>query len=126
MCALVLVIRFSALGVKENSIETAYGNVVNFKANWLHADFKAQVNLTDFIYINARPKFMLNVSENDEGDYYDTDVMGVGGLGFKVTDNFSIDARYCYGFTNVFEGQLATEGFEAENRFYQLTLSNRM
>jgi hypothetical protein len=99
---------------------------VDFKTNWLHAGFQAQINLTDFLYINAGPKFMLNVSENDEGDYYDTDVMGVGGLGFRLTDSFSIDARYGYGFTNVFEGQLATEGFEAENRFYQLTVSYRM
>ncbi len=120
-------IGFSALGAKENSIDTPDGNTVDFKTNWLTAGFQAQVNITDWLYINAGPKFALNVSENDENDYYDTDLMGVGGLGFRITDGLSIDARYGYGFTNIFEGtNLETRGFEAENRFYQLTVSYRM
>ena len=125
--ALVPEIGFSALGAKEDSFETVDGDYIDFKTNWLTAGFLAQVNLTDFLYLNAGPKFALNVSDNDDGDYYANDLLGVGGLGVQLSNNFSLDARYGYGFTNIFEGTaLGDQGFEAENRFYQLTLTYKM
>jgi hypothetical protein len=124
--ALVPEISFDGLGVKEDAFEPEEGNPYEFKANYLSGGLLGQVNITRFLYLNAGAKLAINISENDDNDYYDGDLLGVGGLGFKLSQNFSIDARYGYGFTNVFEGTLANQGFEAENRFYQLTLSYRM
>lgn len=124
--ALVPEIGFNGLGIKENAIETPDGNRVEFKTNWLNAGLLAQINVTDFLYVNFGPKGAINISENDNNDYYDYDLMGVGGLGFKFSENLSIDARYGYGFKNIYSTRLEEQGFDAENRFYQLTLSYRM
>ncbi|BAO56668.1 porin family protein [Nonlabens marinus] len=125
--SLVPELGFSALGAKEDSFEAADGDYIDFKTNWLTAGFLAQFHLTDLLYLNAGPKFALNVSDNDDGDYYASDLLGVGGVGFQLTNSFSIDARYGYGFTNIFEGTaLGDQGFEAENRFYQLTVTYKL
>ncbi len=124
--ALVPEISFDGLGVKEDRIIASNGNAVDLKANWLSGGILAQFDITRSIYFNIGPKLAINVSENDDGDYYDGDLMGVGGIGVRIFDGFSVDARYGYGFTNVFEGQLVREGFEAEHRFFQLTISYRL
>ncbi len=124
--ALVPEFSFDALGVKENRVIPSNGNAVDLKANWLSGGLLAQINLSNRFYLNLGPKLAINVSENDDGDYYDGDLLGVGGLGYRITDNFSIDARYGYGFTNVFEGQLVSDGFEANQRFFQFTVSYRL
>jgi len=124
--ALVPEIGFDALGVKEDAIEPQDGNMVDLKTNWMSAGLLGQINVTRFLYVNAGAKLAINVSENDDNDYYDGDAWATGGLGVRLTDGLSIDARYGYGITNIYEGNLAAQGFEAENRFYQLTISYRM
>ena len=124
--ALVPEIGFSALGAKEDEVEGINGNDDRLKTNYLTGGLLAQVNIARFLYFNVGGQLALNVSENDRGDYYDGDYQAIGGLGIKITNGLSIDARYGYGFNNVFEGDLGAQGFEAENRFYQLTLSYRM
>lgn len=124
--ALVPELGFSALGVKADRVPGVNGNADDLKTNYLTGGLLAQLNLTSFLYLNAGGQLALNVSENDDGDYYDGDYMALGGLGIRLSEGFSIDARYGYGFNNVFEGDLGQQGFEAENRYYQLTLSYRM
>ncbi|WP_082438620.1 outer membrane beta-barrel protein [Nonlabens sp. YIK11] len=117
---------FNALGVKEESVTAPDGNEVNFKSNWLNTGVLVQANITRFLYLNVGPKAAVNVSENDDNDYYDYDLMGVGGIGVRITNGLSIDARYGYGFKNIYSSNLEAQGYDAENRFYQLTLSYRM
>ncbi|AZQ44629.1 outer membrane beta-barrel protein [Nonlabens ponticola] len=124
--SLIPEIGFDALGVKEDRLILENGNPVDLKVNWASGGLLGQINITDFFYVNAGAKYALNVSENDDGDYYDSDIWATGGIGFRFLDGFSIDARYGYGLTNVFEGSLENQGFNAENRFYQIGISYRL
>lgn len=124
--SLVPELGFSALGANEDRVPGFNGNADELKINYLTGTLLAQINITRFLYLNAGGQLALNVSENDENDYYDEDYQALGGIGIKLSEELSIDARYGYGFNNVFEGDLGAQGFNAENRFFQLTLSYRM
>lgn len=117
---------FSALGVKEDRIETMEGNSLDFKTNWLTVGILGQYDINEDFYATAGPQVAFDISSDNEEDYYNTDILAVIGVGYRLSKSFTVDARYGYGFTNIFEGSLETQGFEANNRFLQLSLSYRL
>lgn len=115
----------SALGVNEREIRLASGDIVEAKVNWLQLGLLAKVNLGDRLFVQLGPQAGVNVTEKDDNDLYNYDFSAVGGIGFMITENFAIDARYGYGLSNIYDNEFEVNN-EANNRYFQLGLSYRL
>lgn len=115
----------SALGVNEREIRLPSGDIVEAKVNWLQLGVLAKLNVTKKFFVQVGPQVGVNVTEKDDNDFYNYDFSAVGGIGYMITDNFAVDARYGYGLSNVFDNAFG-ENNEASNRYFQLGLSYRL
>lgn len=112
-------IGLSSLGVNEKEIVLENGDIVQLKTNWLQVGVLGNVNITDNLFALIGPQIGVNVTERDNNDYYNYDVAGVVGIGYMFNENFGVDARYGYGFSNIFDKEFA-DVEEANNRWFQL------
>ncbi|MEN8901679.1 MAG: outer membrane beta-barrel protein, partial [Nonlabens sp.] len=83
------------------------------------------INITKQLFALVGPQVGVNITERDNNDYYNYDVAGVIGIGYMFNENLGIDARYGYGFSNIFDREFA-EIEEANNRWFQLGVSYKM
>ncbi|MEN8816606.1 MAG: porin family protein [Nonlabens sp.] len=118
-------IGISSLGVNEEELRLENGDIVQFKTNWLQVGVLGNINITKQLFALVGPQVGVNITERDNNDYYNYDVAGVIGIGYMFNENLGIDARYGYGFSNIFDREFA-EIEEANNRWFQLGVSYKM
>lgn len=117
----------SALGVNEqytvsDGLTLDPGDDLDAKTNWLQLSLLAKLNLGDKLYIMAGPQAGVNVTQNDNNDYYNYDFAGVGGIGYRFNSSWSVDVRYGFGLSNIYDRGLGDLS-EANNRYFQLGIS---
>lgn len=115
----------SALGVNENEIRLENGDNVQLKTNWLQVSVLARLDLGRRLFVLLGPQAGVNVTERDDNDYYNYDFAAVGGIGYKMDENWAVDLRYGYGLSNVFDREFADID-EANNRWFQLGFSYKL
>ncbi|WP_124981292.1 porin family protein [Nonlabens xiamenensis] len=115
----------SALGVNENAIALENGDRVDLKTNWLQVTVLANIDLSNKLYVLVGPQAGVNVTENDNNDYYNYDFLGVAGLGYMFDENWSIDLRYGFGLSNIFDRDFGEDN-DASNRYFQAGISYRL
>ncbi|WP_438961914.1 porin family protein [Nonlabens sp.] len=118
-------IGLSALGAKADDIELESGDYVEIKTNWLQVGLLTKINLGEKLFLKLGPQVGVNVGQKDNNDYYNYDFAAVGGLGYNFSQNFSVDVRYGYGLSNVFDRAFG-ENNEANNRYFQLGVAYKM
>ncbi|ALM22022.1 hypothetical protein JCM19294_161 [Nonlabens tegetincola] len=118
-------IGLSAIGVNEEELRLENGDNVQFKTNWLQVGVLAKVNLGEKLYLLLGPQAGVNVTERDNNDYYNWDIAGVGGIGYNLDENWTLDLRYSYGFANIFDREFG-EIAEANNRYFQLGIAYKL
>lgn len=123
--ALVPEVGVSALGAKANEIRLESGDNVELKTSWLQVNVLAKVNLSEKLFLQVGPQAGVNVGQRDNNDYYNYDFAVLGGLGYNFNENFSVDVRYGYGLSNVFDRDFSGLN-EANNRYFQLGVSYKM
>ncbi|MEO9954749.1 porin family protein [Nonlabens sp.] len=115
----------SALGVNENEVRLENGDNVQLKTNWLQVSVLARLDLGRRLFILLGPQAGVNVTERDDNDYYNYDFAAVGGIGYKMDENWAVDVRYGYGLSNIFDREFA-ELEDANNRWFQLGVSYKL
>ena len=88
--------QFSSEGAKDEPVQLDY----------LQAPILLKLRLTDKIYIGAGPQVGIKIHKTDDG-VKNFAYSGVGGIEYKVNYAIFVDARYTYGFSNVFDDHLA-------------------
>ncbi|PPK93341.1 MULTISPECIES: porin family protein [Nonlabens] len=115
----------SALGVNEKELRLENGDNVQLKTNWLQVSVLARLDLGRRLFILLGPQAGVNVTERDNNDYYNYDFAAVGGIGYKMDENWAVDVRYGYGLSNIFDREFA-ELEDANNRWFQLGVSYKL
>lgn len=85
-------LQFSAEGAKEEPLQLDYIQMpvlFNFK-------------IGSKLFFNIGPQVGLKISKVDDG-MRDFAYSGVGGFSYSITPMIFVDARYTYGFSNIFE-----------------------
>lgn len=96
-------VQFSAEGAKEEELRLDYINVPVF----------AKYSFNERLSVGIGPQMGIKVHEYHDG-YQNLMFSGVAGIEFLVIDDFFIDVRYAYGFTNVYD----------DDQMYEATNSN--
>lgn len=104
--ALTPEIQFSAEGAKSRDLRIDY----------IQAPILFKFFLADRFAISAGPMVGLKVHEYEDG-FKNIAFSAAGGLEFKVTEMFFIDARYHYGILNVLDDNLPMEAKNASFQF---------
>ena len=99
-------LQFSSEGAKDDALRLDYIQVPAF--------FKFR--LSEKFHLGFGPQVGIKVHETDDG-IKNFAYSGVGGLEFKLTHTLFLDARYTYGFTNVFEDYVPFEGKNSTIQF---------
>lgn len=61
-----------------------------------------KINLNNF-FINVGPQASLKISDSDQSENFESfDFSGFGGIGYKITGNIFVEARYTIGFSEIF------------------------
>lgn len=123
--SLVPEIGVSALGAKADDIRLESGDIVELKTNWLQVGVLAKVKLGQRLFLQLGPQAGVNVGQRDNNDYYNYDFAAVGGIGYNFSENVSVDVRYGYGLSNVFDREFG-EGNEANNRYFQIGVAYKL
>ena len=66
--------------------------------------------------IGAGPQANLKVWSHEDG-FRTFTFSGVGGVQYDITENFFIDARFSYGFSNIFDDEVANEAKNSTMQF---------
>jgi opacity protein-like surface antigen len=111
-------IGLSALGANEKEKRLGNGDYVQFKTNWLQVGVLGNMYITNNLFVLLGPQVGVNVTERESNDYYNYDLAGLLGVGYRFNENVAIDLRYGYGFSNVFDRAFADVS-EASNRWFQ-------
>ena len=101
-------IQFSAEGAKEEALRIDYIQMPIF--------FKFKVS--DNLAVGLGPQVSLKGHEFED-NLKNLAFSGIGGLEYMISDEFFLDARYSYGFSNIFDDKV---GIEAKNTNIQLGL----
>jgi opacity protein-like surface antigen len=88
-------IQFSAEGAKEEPVQLDY----------LQAPVLLKMRLSDKVYLGAGPQVGIKIPKVDDG-IKSFAYSGVGTLEYKINYALFVDARYTYGFSNVFDDSL--------------------
>lgn len=123
--SLIPEVGLSALGAKAEDIRLESGDNVELKTNWLQVGVLGRIHLGDKLFLQLGPQIGVNVGQTDNNDYYNYDITAVGGIGYNFNENFSVDVRYGYGLSNVFDREFG-EFNEANNRYFQLGVAYKM
>ncbi|WP_298955773.1 porin family protein [uncultured Nonlabens sp.] len=115
----------SALGINENEVRLENGDNVQLKTNWLQVSVLARLDLGRRLFVLLGPQAGVNVTERDNNDYYNYDFAAVGGLGYKMDENWAVDLRYGYGLSNIFDREFA-DLEDANNRWFQIGVSYKL
>lgn len=120
----------SALGVNEqysvaDGLTGDAGDDLDAKTNWLQLTLLAKLNLGEKLYVMAGPQAGVNVTQNDNNDYYNYDFAAVAGVGYRFNGSWSVDVRYGFGLSNIYDRGLGDLS-EANNRYFQLGVSYRI
>ncbi|ALJ03952.1 hypothetical protein APS56_01755 [Pseudalgibacter alginicilyticus] len=99
-------IQFSAEGAKDEPVQLDY----------LQAPILLKFKLSEKIYFGAGPQVGLKVHKTDDG-IKNMAYSGVGSIEYKLNYALFVDARYTYGFSNVFDDYL---GLSAKNTNIQI------
>ncbi|WP_452222818.1 porin family protein [Lacinutrix chionoecetis] len=91
-------IQFSAEGAKEEFIRIDYIQVPLF----------LKFKLTDNIAVGVGPQASLKAHEYQDG-LQNLAFSGLGGIEYMISDEFFLDFRYSYGFTNIFDDETTLE-----------------
>ena len=96
---------FSAEGGKEKELRADYIQLpitVRFHFGELSVGVGPQVNLKVWSYEDGYRNLLLS---------------GVGGVQYAISENFFIDARFNYGFSNIFDDDLNVEAKNSTMQF---------
>ncbi len=121
----------SALGVNEQYTVasplsgTDAGDDIDAKTNWLQLTLLAKLNLGEKLYVMAGPQAGVNVTQNDNNDYYNYDFAAVAGIGYRLNSSWSVDVRYGFGLSNIYDRGLGDLS-EANNRYFQVGVAYRI
>lgn len=115
----------SALGAKADDIRLESGDNIELKTNWLQVGVLAKINLGEKLFLKLGPQAGVNVGQRDNNDYYNYDLAVVGGLGYNFSESLSLDVRYGYGLSNIFDREFG-ELNEANNRYFQLGVAYKL
>ena len=87
---------------------SAQGNKFeSLRYEYLQLPLGLKLNLKSF-FVNAGPQVGLKISAFEQSDNFTSfDFSGFGGIGYQLTDNIFIEARYTIGFAEVFEDDAA-------------------
>tara|TARA_R110002049_G_scaffold309155_1_gene517691 strand:+ start:7758 stop:8285 length:528 start_codon:yes stop_codon:yes gene_type:complete len=99
-------IQFSAEGAKDESIQLDY----------IQAPILLKLRLSDKIYLGAGPQVGIKIPKVDD-DLRNMAYSGVGAIEYKLNYALFVDARYTYGFSNIFDEDL---GVSAKNTNIQI------
>jgi len=91
-------IQFSAEGAKEEVIRIEYIQLPLF----------LKYKLTESLSIGLGPQISLKGHDYEDG-LQNLAFSGLGGLEYMISDEFFLDFRYSYGFTNVFDDETTLE-----------------
>jgi len=100
-------LQFSAEGAKLDALRLEY----------LQVPILLKFRLSEKFNIGFGPQVGLKIYEHEDG-IKNFAFSGVGGLEFKLTHVLFLDARYTYGFTNIFDENLISA--DAKNTNIQL------
>lgn len=98
--------QFSGEGSKEEPMQLDY----------LQAPILLKLRLSDKIYLGAGPQVGLKIYKKDDG-IRNMAYSGVGSVEYKINYALFLDARYTYGFSNIFDEEL---GISARNTNVQI------
>lgn len=115
----------SALGVNEKPIRLSENQLIENKINWLQVTVLAKVNVSKKFHLIVGPQAGVNVTAKGDNDLYNYDILGVGGVGYMLTENLGIDARYGFGLSNIYDNAFEVNN-EASNRYFQFGISYRL
>ena len=99
-------IQFSAEGAKDESLRLDYLNLPIF----------AKYTMWERVSIGVGPQMGLKIHEFEDG-YRDLVFSGVVGAEYVFCEDFYVDVRYAYGFTNVYDND---QPLEATNHNIQI------
>ncbi|OUR91778.1 hypothetical protein A9Q87_08185 [Flavobacteriales bacterium 34_180_T64] len=106
----------------ELQFSTEGSNHENFANDYLNLPVLLKYSLIDRISIGVGPQLGLKVHANDDG-FKNLVFSGVGLVEINLFGDWSIDARYNYGFSNVFDDELLPE---AKNAVWQFGLNYKI
>lgn len=104
-------LQFSAEGAKEEAI----------RVNYIQMPLFFKYNVGEKVSIGLGPQIGLKVHGYQDG-MQNLAFSGLAGLQYMVTDDFFLDLRYSYGFTNIFDEETT---LEAKNTNLQIGLGVR-
>ncbi|HLT52608.1 MAG TPA: porin family protein [Flavobacteriaceae bacterium] len=99
-------LQYSAEGAKDEE----------FRVDYLNLPVLFKVKLGERFAIGVGPQASLKIHEFEDG-YKNFVFSGVGGVEFMVSDVLFLDARFNYGFMNIFDDEIP---FEAKNQNIQI------
>ncbi|OIQ28604.1 MAG: hypothetical protein BM564_09365 [Bacteroidetes bacterium MedPE-SWsnd-G2] len=94
----------------------------DFRNDYLNLPVTAKYNFAKKWTVGLGPQLGLKVNKKDDG-FKNFVFAGVGLIEFKITEELSLDARYNYGFSNVFDNHLMPE---AKNEVIQLGINYKI
>lgn len=97
-------------------------NKEDFRNDYINLPVLLEYRLLDFISLGLGPQAGLKVHKKNDG-FKNFVFSGVGLIEFHLTEEWSVDARYQYGFSNVFDDELAVE---AKNNVIQIGLNYKL
>ena len=106
----------------ELQFSTEGANKENFRNDYINLPVLLEYRLLDFMSLGLGPQAGLKVHKDDDG-FKNFVFSGVGLAEFHITEEWSIDARYNYGFSNVFDEDLPVE---AKNNVIQIGINYKL
>lgn len=94
----------------------------DFRNDYLNLPVIAKYNFAKKWTVGLGPQLGLKVNKKNDG-FKNFVFAGVGLVEFKITEELSIDARYNYGFSNVFDNHLT---LEAKNEVMQFGINYKI
>ncbi|WGK64341.1 porin family protein [Croceiramulus getboli] len=102
---------YSAQGGKQESARVDY----------LQLPLLLKYNLTKIINIQLGPQPGIKIHEFEDG-YKNFEFAGLGGIGLDLNDNFTIEARYAFGLSDIIDA----EAIDAKNRYLQVLVAFKL
>lgn len=116
----------NALGANADILRLDGNEFVEPKINWLQSSIMLNYNMGNRLYLGAGPYAGVNVSENENNDYYNFDYGALAGVGYRFNGGFTIDVRYGYGFGGVFNMRAQPNTPASYNRYIQIGVAYRL
>ncbi|UZO80255.1 PorT family protein [Aquimarina sp. ERC-38] len=103
----------------------------DLRVNYIQLPVIFKYNFNQVINLQLGPQAGLKIWEWEdnglrEANFNTINFAAVGGLGFNITDNFYIDARYEYGINNLYEQEGIQREFKGNLTNIQLSIGYRL